>query len=125
MLRITMIGMMAVFLAMVLKKDKAEFGLLVILGACVVILGLSLSKVEEVVGAVRKLEGYLGQGSLYIGVLLKMVGITYVAEFGASLCSDAGYQAVAGQVEVFGEVMIMAGRGAGFLCFFLVVGGIL
>ncbi len=108
MLRITMIGMMAVFLAMVLKKDKAEFGLLVILGACVVILGLSLSKVEEVVGAVRKLEGYLGQGSLYIGVLLKMVGITYVAEFGASLCSDAGYQAVAGQIEFYGKLMIMA-----------------
>ena len=99
MLRIAMIGMMAVFLAMVLKKDKSEFGLLVILGA---------SKVEEVVGAVRKLEGYLGQGSMYIGILLKMVGITYVAEFGANLCSDAGYQAVAGQIEFYGKLMIMA-----------------
>ena len=108
MLRIAMIGMMAVFLAMVLKKDKSEFGLLVILGACVVILGLSLSKVEEVVGAVRTLEGYLGQGSMYIGILLKMVGITYGAVFGANLCSDAGYQAVAGQIEFYGKLMIMA-----------------
>lgn len=108
MLRITMIGMMAVFLAMVLKKDKAEFGLLVILGACMVLLGLSLDKVGEVVGAVRKLEGYLGEGSYYIGILLKMVGITYVAEFGANLCSDAGYQAVAGQIEFYGKLMIMA-----------------
>lgn len=108
MLRITMIGMMAVFLAMVLKKDKAEFGLLVILAGCMVILFLSLNKVGEVVGAIRKLEGYLGKGSMYIGILLKMVGITYVAEFGANLCSDAGYQAVAGQIEFYGKLMIMA-----------------
>lgn len=108
MLRVTMIGLMAVFLAMVLKKDKAEFGLLVILAACMVLLSLSLDKVAEVVGVVRKLEGYLGEGSLYIGILLKMVGITYVAEFGANLCSDAGYQAVAGQIEFFGKLMIMA-----------------
>lgn len=108
MLRITMIGLMAVFLAMVLKKDKAEFALLVILCGCMVILCLALDKVAEVVDVIRELSGRLGEGSLYIGILLKMVGITYVAEFGANLCSDAGYQAVAGQIEFFGKLMIMA-----------------
>ena len=37
----------------------------------------------------------------------KMIGITYVAEFSASLCRDAGYQAVAGQIELFGKLSIL------------------
>ena len=37
-----------------------------------------------------------------------MIGITYVAEFGANLCSDAGYKAVAEQIEFYGKLMVLA-----------------
>ena len=42
-----------------------------------------------------------------MAILLKMIGITYVAEFSANLCKDAGYQAVAGQIEMFGKLSIL------------------
>ena len=45
---------------------------------------------------------------MYLGILLKMIGITYVAEFGANLCSDAGYNAVAEQIEFYGKLMVLA-----------------
>lgn len=108
MIRVGMIGVIAVFLAMFVKKDKPEFALFVILGSCVLLLTLSSDRLSEVIGAIRRLEQYLGDGSLYIGILLKMVGITYVAEFGANLCRDAGYGSVASQIEFYGKLMLLA-----------------
>ena len=56
----------------------------------------------------RTLEESLGEGALYIQVLLKMIGIAYIAEFGSELCRDAGFGAVAGQIEFFGKLMLLA-----------------
>ena len=37
-----------------------------------------------------------------------MTGITYVAEFAASLCRDAGHQAIASQIEIFAKLSLLA-----------------
>ena len=39
--------------------------------------------------------------------MLKVIGITYVCEFSSGVCRDAGYQAVAGQIEVLGKLTVM------------------
>ncbi len=36
-----------------------------------------------------------------------MMGITYLCEFCAGICKDAGYQGMAGQVEMFGKISIV------------------
>ena len=79
-----------------------------ILSACLILISLSLGKIEEIVAMIHQVESYLGNASLYIGILLKMVGITYIAEFGANLCNDAGYHAVGNQIEFYGRLMILA-----------------
>ena len=108
MLKVAIIGVMTVFLAIPLQKEKAEIGMLVILSACLILISLSLGKIEEIVAMIHQVESYLGNASLYIGILLKMVGITYIAEFGANLCNDAGYHAVGNQIEFYGRLMILA-----------------
>ena len=78
------------------------------MAACLLLLSLSLGKMREVVDIVHRVEEYLGNSSMYVGILLKIIGITYVAEFGANLCNDAGYGAVANQIEFYGKLMILA-----------------
>ncbi|MDE5802672.1 MAG: stage III sporulation AC/AD family protein, partial [Lachnospiraceae bacterium] len=46
-------------------------------------------------------------GEGYLGTLLKIVGITYICEFSAGICKDAGFAAVAGQIEVLGKLAVM------------------
>lgn len=108
MLKIAIIGVIAVFLAMPLQRDKAEFAMLIILAACLIIIGMSLTKLSSVLQAIQNVEDYLGKDVLYLNLLLKMLGITYIAEFGASICRDAGYGAVGRQIELFGKLMILA-----------------
>lgn len=106
--KVAMIGVMAVLLAIPLKKDKAEFGMLLIMVACLLIGAMALWKIGDVVDFLRSLESYLGENSVYLKILLKMIGITYMAEFGANLCRDAGYSAVASQIEFYGKLMLLA-----------------
>ena len=44
---------------------------------------------------------------LLSSILFKVIGITYICEFSADICRDAGYQAVAGQIEVLGKLTVM------------------
>ena len=43
----------------------------------------------------------------YIGLVVKMVGITYVAEFATNICTDAGYAAIGRQIEIFAKLSIL------------------
>ena len=42
-----------------------------------------------------------------VEILLKMLGISYLSEFAASLCRDGGYGSAAGQIELFGRLSIL------------------
>ena len=62
--KIIMIGIMAVFLAIPLKKDKAEFGMLLILTACLLISFLALGRIGELLRYLKSQQKYLGGGSI-------------------------------------------------------------
>ena len=44
----------------------------------------------------------------FFTALLKMLGITYLADFAASICKEAGYGSIAGQLELFAKISIIA-----------------
>lgn len=106
--KVVMIGIMAVLLAIPLKKDKAEFSMLLILTSCLIISALAVWRIRDLLSYLKSLQAYLGNGSIYIKVLFKMIAVTYMAELGANLCRDAGYAAVAGQIEFYGKLMLLA-----------------
>lgn len=106
--KVVMIGIMAVLLAIPLKKDKAEFSMLLILTSCLLISALAVWRIRDLLSYLKSLQAYLGNGSIYIKVLFKMIAVTYMAELGANLCRDAGYGAVAGQIEFYGKLMLLA-----------------
>lgn len=106
--KVVMIGIMAVLLAIPLKKDKTEFSMLLILTSCLLISALAVWRIRDLLSYLKSLQEYLGNGSIYIKVLFKMIAVTYMAELGANLCRDAGYAAVAGQIEFYGKLMLLA-----------------
>ena len=85
-----MIGMTGVCLAIPLKSYKAEYGMLISLGTCVCIFIYLVTKLEIVVEYIGRIETVLNLDGGYIRLMLKMMGITYVAQFAAEICKDAG-----------------------------------
>lgn len=108
MIKVAMLGVAAALLALQMKAGKPEFELFVTMGACLCIFFFLVTKLEIVIEAINQIQGYIHLDSRYVAILLKMLGITYVAEFSSNLCKDAGYHGVAGQIEMFGKLSILA-----------------
>ena len=66
-----------------------------------------VGKLEVFIRAVEQIQSFLTLDTEYIAIMLKMVGITYIAQFSSGICKDAGYQAIAAQIEIFGKLAIL------------------
>jgi stage III sporulation protein AD len=108
MIKVALLGMAAVFLALPFKTTKPEYGTGITLAVCILILLLGVNKLELIMTGIEKIQSYLSFGEGYIKLLLKIVGITYVAELASELCRDAGYATVANQVEMVGRLTILS-----------------
>ncbi|MGN0370910.1 MAG: SpoIIIAC/SpoIIIAD family protein [Butyrivibrio sp.] len=107
-IKVSLIGMSGVFLSIILKERKAEFAQIVILCVAILIFAFVSTKLGIIVSTIKTLASYVNIEEKYLVILLKMTGITYVAEFAASLCKDAGNQAVATQIEIFAKLSLLA-----------------
>ena len=95
-------------LAVQLKPLRQEYSVYLILAAGLVIGFLSISRLELILDTVRAIGSQIRVKNIYLGTLLKMVGITYIAEFASGICRDAGFSALGTQVEMFGKLSILA-----------------
>ncbi len=102
------LGIAAVVFAVQLKALRPEYSVYIILAAGVAIAVLGVSRLEVILDTAKTLGEYIGVKQMYLGTLLKMVGVTYIAEFAAGICKDAGYSALASQIEMFGKLSILA-----------------
>lgn len=63
---------------------------------------------QYLLGMLAQMKSYLPVDSSYLNTLLKMLGITYVGQFSAGICKDAGYSSIAGQIELFARLAVLA-----------------
>ena len=76
--------------------------------AVVLILVFSMNRLQVVMETIRKIEQYTGIDVAMLKILVKLMGITYVAEFASGICKDAGFSAIGSQIEMFAKFSIMA-----------------
>ncbi len=106
--KVALVGVVAVIAATLFKNGKSEYALMISIAGCILIFYFSMGKLQSILTSIDKIRSYLSVNSEYISILLKIIGITYIAEFASSLCKDAGYSAIANQIELAGKLCIMA-----------------
>lgn len=107
MLKTALLGILTVVIAMAMKQGKAEFGLFVSFTGSILIAWVAVRLLTGISGSLNRLEHILMVDMEYIRLMIKMIGITYLSEFSSAICKDAGYSAVAGQIELVGKLTIL------------------
>ena len=97
MLKTALLGILTIIIAMAMRQGKAEYATFVSLTGSILIAWIAVRLLDGITGSLERLEK----------LLLKMIGVTYLSEFASSLCRDAGYSAVAGQIELVGKLTIL------------------
>ncbi len=107
MLKTALLGIVTIIAAMAMKQGKAEFATFVSLTGSLLLAWIALRLLEGITGGFERLEQLVAVDMEYMALLMKIIGVTYVSEFASALCRDAGYSAVAGQIELIGKLTIL------------------
>lgn len=107
MIQVCIMAIAGMFAGLILKKDKPEMAAVIILLISLCIGIKVFGVVELLLEEIRDWSSLLAGNDIYIGLLLKMIGITYLCEFASNLCKDNGYSALGNHIELFGKVTIM------------------
>ncbi len=105
---LTALAIAAAMIAVFLKESKLPvLGMLAALAAGAVIFLKLLPSLSGLLTGFADIASLSGVNSYYLGLMLKIIGVAYIAEFGAQLCRDAGQSALAMKIEFVAKVGIM------------------
>lgn len=105
--QVGILGVIGILFAIQLRQEKSEIAIyLCIVISFIIFVGIS-GYLDQLVSTIREIGRYVQIDNSYISTLIKMIGITYVAEFSSGICKDAGYHSIATQVEMFGKLTIL------------------
>ena len=108
MVSVGIISIVIVLIAIQFKSIKPEYGILISVVGAVFIFLCILLKVNHITSIVDKLSGMTSISREYIKILLKITGITFIAEIDSDISKDCGYSAISNQVQIFGKISILA-----------------
>ncbi len=96
-----------VIFAIYLGEQNKLFSQVLLLLLSAVVMYMILDKVGELLSIVTIIREISGVSSTYIKLLLKMIGIIFVAEFTSDICEQSGYKGVGKHVLLFGRTAVL------------------
>ena len=102
------VGVVGAILAVTHKKKKKEFALFIGIASGIVILGLLLESIGEIGALLSAMTRTAGINGEYVAIMAKIIVISYICEFAAQFCSDAGEKAIGSKIELAGRILILS-----------------
>ncbi|MDR3541851.1 MAG: stage III sporulation protein AD [Desulfosporosinus sp.] len=101
------LALIVTVICVVLKQIRPEIALQLSILAGAAIFILIISKIKVIVDLLQNLADQANISSYYLLIVLKIVGVAYLAEFGAQICRDAGENALATKIELAAKVGVI------------------
>ena len=107
-LNIVALAIIGVSFAMVIRPYRPELAMITAVVTSLIIILYIIADLSGIVTSLRELAERYSVNTEIIGVLIKIVGIAYLAQIGSKICADAGESAIAAKVEICGRILILA-----------------
>ncbi len=104
--KIVSIGIIICLCASMLKSVSPQFSLIVIIAGSITLLLYILNYFTQIFTLFNSVVVKAGISVSLFGTLLKIMGVGYLVEFGASVCADSGYSSIGDKVILGGKVII-------------------
>jgi stage III sporulation protein AD len=101
------IGLVTTIFVVLLREDRPEIAIQmsIIIGAIIFL--MMLDKIAAVINILKELSQRASIDTVFMSTIFKIIGIAYIAEFGAQICRDAGSSATASKIEFAAKIIIM------------------
>ena len=106
-LQIVGLGVIGTIMVIVIKAQRPEIALQISILTGVAVFMLIAGKLAALIDFLGSYTRKANIDIVYLSTLLKIIGIAYIAEFGAEICKDAGEASIASKIELAGKVIIV------------------
>ena len=101
------IGFITAITAILLKETKPELSFAVTVTGIIIILMFIVDMLRDTMTVFSTISQIAGIENGLIKVLLKIVGVGYLTEFGAGILTDFGSNSIADKVSLAGKITIV------------------
>ena len=106
-IQIVGLGLITALMSLLIKEQKPQFALLLALVFGTGVFLFLASKIGAVIAVMEDLAVRSSIDIVFLKTILKIIGIAYIAEFGAQIIRDSGHESIAAKVEMAGKILIM------------------
>ncbi|ACV63401.1 stage III sporulation protein AD [Desulfofarcimen acetoxidans DSM 771] len=106
-IQIVGLGLIGAILAVILRQQKPELALMLSICVGVLLFLTVIGQISAVFNVLRDLAAQANISMVYVGTILKIVGIAYIADFGAQICRDSGESALASKIEFAAKILVL------------------
>lgn len=106
--KIVGIALISLIIIIIIKQYRPEFAIYISIFAGVLILYFVIDKFASIINLLKSISDKSGINSKFLEILIKMTLIAFLAEFGISICKDAGESAIANKLELGSKAIIVS-----------------
>lgn len=108
MIKIIIITIIFAFLIVYLKSTKSEYADLALVGSSIILIFISIDYVSSTLEVINKIVELSNLNKEYYKIILKIISIAYVVEFGSSTIEDMGLKSLSNKIVFLGKIIIIA-----------------
>ncbi|RDY28724.1 stage III sporulation protein AD [Romboutsia weinsteinii] len=101
------IAIISTTLCLVIKKDRPEMANFIAIITGITILLSVIFKLNFIIESIQSLADKANIPTMYISLIIKLIGIAYLMEFAIQLCKDCGEGNIASKLEFGGKIIVM------------------
>lgn len=97
----------ALSIILVVKNKRSDLAVHISLATGILIFIFMIDKISSVLQLLQQLALKANIDFVYLNIVFKILGISYLASFCSEICKDAGESSLASKVEFAGKIFIL------------------
>ena len=106
-LKIIAVGLITCVATLIVKPIRSDFSIIIAIVGGLIILFMIVNYLSTVFDSLKNIINFTGLNSDLYTLLLKIIGVGYLVEFTASICSDTGNSSLGDKILLGGKIIIM------------------
>lgn len=101
------VGLITAITVLIVKQIKPEIAVVLGMAGGIIMVLMVIDSLTSVISSFNSILSKSGLASGLFSTVLKIVGVGYITEFSANICSDAGSNSIADKILLSGKIIIL------------------
>lgn len=108
MIKIISVAFVGVVASLLLKRVNSNISFAAAIITGVIILGFLYKDISNLITVFKSFVSGYGVSDGHVKLLIKVLGISYITQFGSSIAEECGEKFIAGKIELAGKIIIIS-----------------